>query len=92
MDPLLDLRCDQADHALVPGRVVDGQTRRKLAGQRFEQAIDLPERLTLHLRLELAPLRVESAEFAGVLPRLGIVAREQALDARDACRRVGRRR
>src|SRR5688572_6990225 len=80
MDPLPDLRCDQADHTLVPVRVVDGQTRRKLAGQGFEQAIDLPDRITLHLCLELAALRVEPAEVAGVLPRLGIVAREETLD------------
>ena len=80
VQPVLEARGDDADHALVEVGVVDGEGGIDLAG-RGHGAVDQPLGLLAHPGLDRAPLAVDGVERGGELGGAARVVGQQALDA-----------
>jgi hypothetical protein len=85
--PLLQPPRDDADHALMPARIVERE-RRALAGI---DRLQFGERLLLHARLDFATLAVHRIELLREFPRAADIVGRQTLDAERHVRQPSRR-
>ncbi len=80
VQPVLDARCDDPDHAFVEVGVEHADRRGRLLAV-VDQRVDDLHRLVAHAAFDVAAVAVDGVERAGQLVGAGRVVRQQALDS-----------